>query len=64
VNYLTLARRKNPYRQAQRDAEGMPMLAWIIAIIVAIGLIWSVAAMSNLLPMDGSDSAATSQPAK
>jgi hypothetical protein len=25
-----------------------------IAIVVAIGLIWSVAAMSNLVPVDGS----------
>jgi hypothetical protein len=42
----------------------MQMLAWIITVVVAIGLIWSVAAMSNLLPMDGSDSAAISQPAE
>jgi hypothetical protein len=40
------------------------MLAWIIAAVVAIGLIRSVAAMSNLLPMDGSDSVAISQPAE
>jgi hypothetical protein len=26
-----------------------------IAVIVAIGLIWSVAVMSKLLPVDGSD---------
>jgi hypothetical protein len=32
-----------------------------IAVAVAIGLIWSVAAMSNLVPVDGSDSAAISQ---
>jgi hypothetical protein len=38
------------------------MLAWIIGVVVAIGLIWSVAAMSNLVPVDGSDSAAISQP--
>jgi len=25
-----------------------------IAVVVAIGLIWSVAAMSNLVPVDGS----------
>ena len=44
------------YRQAQRDS-------WIgIAIVVAIGLIWSVAVMSKLVPVDGSEmgSAATS----
>jgi hypothetical protein len=33
----------------------MEMLAWITGIVVAIGLIWSVAAMSNLVPVDGSD---------
>ena len=42
----------------------MQMVAWIIAVVVAIGLIWSVAAMSNLLPVDGSISAAISRPAK
>jgi hypothetical protein len=54
----------NPYRQAQR--EGMQMRAWLvgIAVVVAIGLIWSVAAMSNLVPVDGSDSAAISRPAE
>jgi hypothetical protein len=33
-----------------------------IAVVVAIGLIWSVAAMSKLVPVDGSEmrSAATS----
>src|SRR5262249_28213080 len=35
----------------QGDVKGMPMLAWIIGIVVAIGLIWSVAAMSNLVPV-------------
>jgi hypothetical protein len=59
VNYLILGRRKeyaSPYRQAQRDIEGMQMRAWMvgIAIVVAIGLIWSVAVMSNLVPVDGS----------
>src|SRR5262249_22445824 len=42
VNYLTSGRK--PYRQTQGDVKGMPMLAWIIGIVVAIGLIWSVAA--------------------
>jgi hypothetical protein len=70
VNYLTSGRQKNmrlPYRQAQRDVEGMQMRAWMpagIAVVVAIGLIWSVAAMSNLVPLDGSDSAAISRPAE
>jgi len=47
----------SPYRQAQRDIEGMQMRAWIvgIAVVVAIGLIWSFAAMSNLVPVDGSE---------
>jgi len=34
------------------------MDAWMVRItiaVVAMGLIWSVAAMSNLLPMDGSE---------
>jgi hypothetical protein len=36
-----------------------------IAVVVAIGLMWSVAAMSNLVPVvDGSVSAATSPPAE
>jgi hypothetical protein len=42
------------------------MRAWIvvgIVVVVATGLIWSVAAMSNLVPLDGSDSAAIAQPA-
>jgi hypothetical protein len=50
------------YGQAQRDAEGMQMRTGIgIAVVVAIGLIWSVAAMSKLVPVDGSEmrSAAT-----
>jgi hypothetical protein len=39
------------------------MLAWIIAVVVAIGLIWSVAAMSNLIPVVDV-SAAISRPAE
>jgi hypothetical protein len=37
-----------------------------IAVVVAIGLIWSVAAMSKLVPVDGSEmsSAAISRPAE
>ena len=43
----------------------MKMLAWIIGVVVAIGLVWSVAAMSNLVPVvDDSHSAAISQPAE
>jgi len=71
VNYLTLGRRKNvraPNRQAQRDVEGMQMRAWMvgIAVVVAIGLIWSVAVMSNLVPVGGSEMslASISRPAE
>jgi hypothetical protein len=40
------------FRQAQRDAEEMQMRIGIgIAIVVAIGLIWSVAAMSEWVPV-------------
>jgi hypothetical protein len=33
------------------------MRAWMVgmAVVVAIGLIWSVAAMSKLVPVDGSE---------
>jgi hypothetical protein len=48
--------------------EGMQMRALTlgIAVVVAIGLIWSVAAMSNLVPLDGSEVtlAAVSRPAE
>ena len=71
MNYLTLGRRKicnAPYRQAQRDMEGMQMRALTlgIAVVVAIGLIWSVAVMSNLVPLVGSEVtlAAVSRPAE
>src|SRR5262249_54804248 len=63
VSYLTSGRK--PYRQTQGDVKGMPMLAWIIGIVVAIGLIWSVAAMSNLAPVGpASASPAIPQPAE
>jgi hypothetical protein len=40
------------FGQAQRDAEEMQMRIGIgMAIVVAIGLIWSVAAMSEWVPM-------------
>jgi hypothetical protein len=60
VNYLTLGRRKicePPFRQAQRRQRGMHMRSTsiAIAIVVAIGLTWSVAAMSKLVPVDGSE---------
>src|SRR5262245_11108794 len=60
VNCLTLGRRKRCeplVRQAQRRQRGMHMrtTSIAIAIVVAIGLIWSVAAMSKLVPLDGSE---------
>jgi hypothetical protein len=58
---------RTPIGKAQRDVEGMQMRACMvvgIAVVVAIGLIWSVAAMSHLVPVDGSNSAAISQPAE
>jgi hypothetical protein len=40
------------FRQAQRNAEGMQMRMGIgIAVVVAIGLIWSIAAMSEWVPV-------------
>jgi hypothetical protein len=48
--------------------EGMQMRALTlgIAVVVAIGLIWSVAVMSDLVPVVGSDMtlAAMSRPAE
>jgi hypothetical protein len=47
----------SPYQQAQHETEGMQMRALTlgIAVVVGIGLIWSVAVMSNLVPLDGSE---------
>jgi hypothetical protein len=60
VKCFTLGRRQicEPlFRQAQRRQRGMHMRSTsiAIAIVVAIGLIWSVAAMSKLVPVDGSE---------
>jgi hypothetical protein len=51
-------------RQAQPDVEEMQMLAWIMAVVVATGLIWSVAAMSNLVPVVDSGAAPLTGPAE
>jgi hypothetical protein len=55
VNYLTLGRRKiwEPYfAKLNANAEGMQMRLGIgIAVVVAIGLIWSVAVMSEWVPV-------------
>jgi hypothetical protein len=71
VNCLTFGAEKicEPlFRQAQRRQRGMHMRSTsiAIAIVVAVGLIWSVAAMSKLVPVDGSEmsSAAISRPAE
>ena len=70
MNHLTLARRKNVQAPVGKlNTKGMQMDAWMVRItiaVVAVGLIWSVAAMSNLLPMDGSEVslAAISRPAE
>jgi hypothetical protein len=53
VNYLTLEGRKiwEPYF-AKLNAERMQMRLGIgIAVVLAIGLIWSVAAMSEWVPV-------------
>jgi hypothetical protein len=44
----------------------MQMRAWMGIAVVAIGLIWSVAVMSKLVPVDGSEMrlAGTSRPAE
>jgi hypothetical protein len=46
----------------------MQMRGWMVGItvVVAIGLMWSVAAMSNLVPVDGSEMslASISRPAE
>jgi hypothetical protein len=39
------------------------MVGWILSVVVAMGLIWSVAAMSELIPIV-SDSVAVSRSAK
>ena len=46
-----------PLSASSTRVEGIQMRAWMvgIAVVVAIGLIWSVAVMSNLVPVDGSE---------
>jgi hypothetical protein len=52
VNYLTSGRRK-VCEALPGSTEGMQMRIGIIGLVVviAIGLIWSVAAMSKLVPL-------------
>jgi len=49
VNHLTSGRRN--IGKAQHEVEVMQMLFWTIGIVIAIGLIWSIVAMSNLVPV-------------
>jgi hypothetical protein len=42
-----------PVLAAHCAVEEMQMAGWIIAAMVAIGLMWSVATMSNLVPVVG-----------
>jgi hypothetical protein len=71
VNYLTLGWReicKAPIGKLNGNMKGMQMRALTLgmAVVVAIGLIWSVAVMSNLVPLVGSEVtlAAVSRPAE
>jgi hypothetical protein len=55
VNYFTLGGRKiwEPYfAKLNARQKGMQMrIGIVIAVVVAIGLMWSVAAMSELVPV-------------
>ena len=55
VNYLALGRRKvcEPYLAKLKAIEGMQMrtcIGIVVIVVVAIGLIWSVAVMSGVVP--------------
>ena len=67
VHRLTLGRRKicEPYLPSSTHGEGLQMRTGIgIAVVVAIGLIWSVAVMSQWVPVASPEmkSAALIQP--
>ena len=57
-----------PLSPSQREAEGIQMRTWPVglAVVVAIGLIWSVAAMSKWVPVQSAEMslAGTSRPAE
>jgi hypothetical protein len=56
VIYLALGRRKICEPFARLDEAGMQMRTSIaIAVVVAIGLIWSVAALSEWVPVNSAD---------
>ena len=50
------------HRQGQRDVERMQMLAWIIAVVIAIGLIWSVASITKVVPVASAELLAATPP--
>ena len=54
---------KNVRPSRRLSSEGVQMLGWILSVVVAMGLIWSFAAMFELVPIV-SDSVAISSPAK
>ena len=56
--YLTLLQRKvwEPYLAKLKATEGMQMRTCIgIVVVVAIGLIWSVVAMSKWVPVSSAE---------
>ena len=64
VTYLTLGRRKvcEPYLAKLKAIEGMQMRTCTcigIVVVVAIGLIWSVAAMSGWVPVPSAEMSST-----
>ena len=54
----------SPYFAYSTQCRGKQMRARIVGIaaVVAIGLIWSVAVMSNLVPVDGSEMRSAASP--
>jgi len=58
----------SPIWPSSSDAEGKQMRAWMVgmAVVVAVGLIWSVAAMSKWVPVQSAEMglAATSRAAE
>src|SRR5262245_14297133 len=70
VNYLTFGRRKacDSLLAKLKRRKGKQMRAWMVgmAVVVAVGLIWSVAAMSKWVPVQSAEMglAATSRAAE
>jgi hypothetical protein len=60
--YFTLLLRKvwEPYLAKVEATEGMQMRTCIaIAVVVAIGLIWTIASMSNWVPVSSAEMSAS-----